>query len=191
MNDEFAKKQEVAIFAGGCFWCTEAIFRTLRGVKSVMPGYTGGRVRNPSYDDVATGQTGHAEAVKIEFDPAEISYNDLLTVFFNTHDPTSLNRQGSDVGTQYRSEIFYTTDGQKAAAESLIRELGEAGAYDKPIVTNVSPVQEFFPAEDYHREYYRTHAGEPYCDLVIAPKMEKLEKRFAELLAPQGIMNTK
>ena len=189
--DDFAKKQEVAIFSGGCFWCTEAVFRSLRGVKSVMPGYTGGTKKNPSYDDVATGRTGHAESVKIEFDPAEISYNDLLAVFFNMHDPTSLNKQGADVGTEYRSAIFYSTDGQKAAAESLIRELGDSKAYDKPIVTEVQPAGEFFPAEDVHRNYYENRRGDPYCELVIAPKLDKLQKRFAELLAPQGSMNSK
>jgi peptide-methionine (S)-S-oxide reductase len=183
MSDEFAKKHEVAVFAGGCFWCTEAIFRRLRGVKSVMSGYTGGTVKNPSYDQVATGRTGHAEAVKIEFDPHEISYSDLLTVFFNTHDPTSLNRQGNDVGTDYRSAIFFTSPVQEKAAHDAIQQLDAAKAYDKPIVTEVVPLGEFFPAEDYHRDYYEMNRGQPYCELVIAPKLEKFQKRFADLLA--------
>lgn len=174
---------ETAVFAGGCFWCTEAIFKSLRGVVSVMPGYTGGTLKNPSYDDVATGRTGHAESIKIEFNPTAISYNDLLTVFFNTHDPTSLDRQGNDVGTDYRSAIFYATPEQERVAREAIRELTEAGAYDKPIVTEVTPLGEFFPAEDYHRDYFTMNRGQPYCELIIAPKLEKFQKKFADLLA--------
>ena len=176
------KKHEMAVFAGGCFWCTEAIFRSLKGVVSAVPGYTGGTKEDPTYDEVATGETGHAESVKIVFDPAVISYGDLLTVFFNTHDPTSLNRQGGDVGTNYRSAIFYANPAQEGEARSVIRELSDAKAYDKPIVTEVASLGEFYPAEDYHREYYEHHKGDPYCELVIAPKMEKMQKRFAELL---------
>jgi peptide-methionine (S)-S-oxide reductase len=174
---------EKAVFAGGCFWCTEAIFKSLRGVASVMPGYTGGALKNPSYDDVATGRTGHAESIRIDFDPKLISYRDLLTVFFNTHDPTTLNMQGHDIGTEYRSAIFYATPEQEHVARDMIRELTEAGAYDKPIVTEVAPLGEFFPAEDYHRNYFATNRSQPYCELVIAPKLEKFQKRFADLLA--------
>ena len=176
------QRTETAVLAGGCFWCTEAIFKSLRGVTSVMPGYTGGTLKNPSYDQVATGRTGHAESVKIEFDPAVISYGDLLTVFFNTHDPTTLNRQGNDVGTDYRSAIFFATPEQEKAAHDTIAELDGAKAYDKPIVTEVVPLEEFFPAEDYHRDYYEMNRGQPYCELVIAPKLEKFQKRFADLL---------
>jgi peptide-methionine (S)-S-oxide reductase len=147
-----------------------------------MSGYTGGTLKNPSYDDVATGRTGHAESIKIEFDPQIISYKDLLTVFFNTHNPTTLNQQGSDVGTEYRSAIFFATSQQEQVARETIRELTEANAYDKPIVTEIVPLGEFFPAEDYHRNYYNLNRGQPYCELVIAPKMEKFQKRFAELV---------
>lgn len=177
-----ANTSEIAVFAGGCFWCTEAIFQSLKGVKSVMPGYTGGSLKNPTYEQVNTGKTGHAEAVKIEFDPSVISYEDLLTVFFNTHDPTSLNRQGADVGTDYRSAIFFSSPEQEERARGFIRELLEKKAYDKPIVTEVSPLGEFFPAEDYHRDYYKMNQGNPYCEIVIVPKLERLQKRFGELL---------
>ena len=172
----------IAVFANGCFWCTEAVFTSLEGVSSVVSGYTGGTVENPIYEQVSDGGTGHAEAIKIEFDPAVISYDDLLAVFFNTHDPTTRNRQGNDVGTQYRSAIFYGNEEQKTKAEALVRELNETKAYDKPIVTEVRPLGTFYPAENYHQGYYRNHADQPYCQLVIAPKLEKLEKRFAELL---------
>jgi peptide-methionine (S)-S-oxide reductase len=171
-----------AIFANGCFWCTEAVFSMLRGVKSVKPGYTGGTVKNATYEQVGNGNTGHAEAIKIVYDPAVISYDDLLAVFFNTHDPTTLNRQGNDIGTQYRSAIFYADEEQKTKAEALIKELNDTKAYAKPVVTEVSPLSEFFEAEDYHHEYYKNNKSAPYCQLVIAPKVEKLQKRFAELL---------
>lgn len=175
---------ETAVIANGCFWCTEAVFEMLRGVKSVMPGYTGGKMKNPDYDQVSTGQTGHAEAIKIEFDPSVISFKDLLVVFFNTHDPTTLNRQGADVGTQYRSGIFYTSAAQKETSQAVVKELTEAKAYDKPIVTEITPLVEFYPAEEYHREYYKSNPANPYCEIVIAPKLEKFQKRFAELLKP-------
>ncbi len=171
-----------AVFANGCFWCTEAVFTALKGVSSVVSGYTGGTVPNPSYEQVSGGQTGHAEAIKIEFDPAVISYEDLLTVFFFTHDPTTLNRQGADVGTQYRSAIFYVDDSQKVVADKFIQELRDNKAYDKDIVTEIHPLKEFYDAEYYHKEYYATHKDAPYCQLVITPKLEKLEKRFANLL---------
>ncbi len=174
---------ETAVFANGCFWCTEAVFSMLKGVKSVVPGYAGGVLADPTYEQVSEGNTGHAEAIKIEYDPAIISYDDLLAVFFNTHDPTTLNRQGNDVGTQYRSAIFYSNAGQKATAEALVKELNDSKAYDKPVVTEVCPLERFYEAEDYHHEYYKHNSDKPYCQLVIAPKLEKLQKKFARLLA--------
>lgn len=176
-------EKEIVVFAGGCFWCTEAVFQSLKGVTKVTPGYAGGDTKNPNYDQVSTGRTGHAEAIQIEFNPAIISLEDLLIVFFNTHDPTTVNRQGADVGTQYRSAIFYTTDSQKSAAEKVVQELTGAHAYEKPIVTEVKKLEIFYPAESYHMNYYRNNRANPYCELVIAPKMEKFEKKFAELLA--------
>jgi peptide-methionine (S)-S-oxide reductase len=171
-----------AVFANGCFWCTEAVFLSLKGVLSVVSGYTGGNVRNPTYEQVSSGSTGHAEAIKINYDSTVIPYDDLLTVFFNTHDPTTLNRQGNDVGTQYRSAIFYANEEQKQKAKNLIKELNNSKAYDKPVVTEVVPLGEFYKAENYHQDYYATHKDAPYCQLVIAPKLEKMQKRFAELL---------
>lgn len=173
---------EIAVFAGGCFWCTEALFKSLKSVISAIPGYTGGNTDNPSYEEVSGGKSGHAEAVKIEYDPSVISYEDLLSVFFNTHDPTELNRQGADVGPQYRSAIFYTSPEQKKTAENLIEELGRKEAYDKPVVTKVEPFKRFFEAEDYHKNYYESHKDAPYCQIVIAPKLEKLNERFTNLL---------
>jgi peptide-methionine (S)-S-oxide reductase len=173
---------QVAVFGGGCFWCTEAVFSTLKGVVSVIPGYSGGTVANPTYEQVSSGKTGHAEVIKIEFDPATIGFADLLTVFFNTHDPTTLNRQGNDAGTQYRSVIFYSNEDQKIAASKLVSELNSAKAYNDPIVTEVLPLGEFYEAEDYHQKYYETHKDAPYCEIIIAPKLEKLQKKFAELL---------
>ena len=173
---------EIAIFGGGCFWCTEALFKSLKGVVSVAPGYAGGSEADATYARVSEGNTGHAECIKIEFDSGKISYNDLLTVFFNTHDPTTLNRQGADVGTQYRSVIFYTTESQKSDAEKLIKELEEGKAYDKAIVTEVKPLEKFYEAEDYHKNYFESHPDQAYCQIVIAPKIEKLQKKFAELI---------
>jgi peptide-methionine (S)-S-oxide reductase len=173
---------ETAVFGGGCFWCTEAIFQSLKGVKSVMPGYTGGSNGKPTYEQVSSGNTGHAESIKIEFDPAIISYDDLLSVFFNTHDPTTMNRQGADVGTQYRSAIFYSIPEQKTKAEALIAELNAAHAYENPVVTEVLPLGDFYEAEEYHKDYYKNNSSAAYCQLVIAPKLEKLQKRFAKLL---------
>ncbi len=170
------------VFANGCFWCTEAVFTSLKGVSSVVSGYTGGTTDSPSYERVSGGNTGHAEAIKIEFDPQVITYEDLLAVFFNTHDPTTLNRQGNDVGTQYRSAIFYADEEQKVKAEGLIKELNDTKAYDKPVVTEVKPLVKFYPAENYHQGYYRNHSDQPYCQLVIAPKLEKLQKQFAALI---------
>ena len=154
----------------------------LNGVKSVISGYSGGETKDPTYEQVSVGNTGYAESLKIEYDPNIISYDDLLAVFFNTHDPTTLNRQGNDVGTQYRSAIFYADDEQKTKAESLIRELNDSHAYDKPVVTEVTPLAEFRQAEHYHHDYYKNNPTQPYCQLIIAPKLEKMQKRFAKLL---------
>lgn len=181
-NVSMSGQNEVAVFANGCFWCTEAVFGSLKGVTSVTSGYAGGSVHNPTYEQVSDGNTGHAECLKIEFDPTVISYDDLLAVFFFTHDPTTLNRQGNDVGTQYRSAIFYLNDSQKTKAESLIAELNSKGAYDKSIVTEVVALGDFYDAEAYHQQYYEKHASQPYCQIVIAPKLEKLQKQFDRLL---------
>lgn len=169
-----------AVFAGGCFWCLEAVFARLRGVKKVEPGYTGGCPPNPTYEQVCTGATGHAEAVRITYAPGEVSYRDLLEVFFAAHDPTTLNRQGADVGTQYRSAIFYSDEEQKAEAERYIRELGAGGGFTAPIVTELAPLGEFYPAEEYHREYFESHPEQAYCRAVIAPKVAKINKEFVE-----------
>lgn len=175
-------KTETAVFGGGCFWCTEALFKSLKGVVSVMPGYSGGTAEDATYSQVSNGDTNHAEVIKIEYDPKEISFGDLLAVFFNTHDPTTLNRQGADVGTQYRSVIFFTTDEQRNEAAKLIEELNTSKAYEKPVVTELAPFTSFFEAEDYHKNYYENNKEAPYCEIVIAPKLEKLEKKFAKLL---------
>jgi len=180
--DQIKGKTEIAVFGGGCFWCTEAVFELLDGVTSVMPGFAGGTVPNPTYAQVCSGRTGHAEVARIEFDPARTSYGDLLEVFFSTHDPTTLNRQGADVGTEYRSIILYASDAQKRAAEGYIAELTEAKVFDAPIVTEVQPLEAFYAAEDYHREYYRNNAYAPYCQFVIRPKLAKFHKRFGERL---------
>ena len=174
------KNLEVATLAAGCFWCTEAAYSIIKGVERIEPGYTGGTVPNPSYEDVSTGTTGHAEAAEIYFDPKIISYREILEIFFTIHDPTSLNRQGADVGTQYRSAIFYHDEQQKATAEQLIAELNKEGIWDKPIVTQVAPLKEFYKAETYHKDYFKKHPKEPYCQVVIAPKIAKLQRRFVD-----------
>jgi len=166
------------VFAGGCFWCTEAVFQMLRGVKSVTPGYAGGSAADPTYEEVSAGKTGHAEAVRVEYDPAAVSFRDLLTVFFATHDPTTPNRQGADVGTQYRSAIFYTDAQQRAEAEAFIRNLNESSELGAPIITEVSPLEAFYPAEEYHRDYYGRNKGQPYCQVVINPKLVKMQERL-------------
>ncbi|OGE80274.1 MAG: peptide-methionine (S)-S-oxide reductase [Candidatus Doudnabacteria bacterium RIFCSPHIGHO2_01_FULL_45_18] len=177
-------KPELAIFGGGCFWCTEAIFSRLRGVESVESGYTGGSLAKPTYEQVSMGNTGHVESIKIEFDPSAVKYSDLLNVFFATHDPTTLNRQGNDVGEQYRSAIFYTTPQQKKTAEEFIQKLADEETFDDPIVTAVSPLDKFWPAESYHQRYYEQNANKPYCQVVINPKLAKLRQKFAPLLKP-------
>ncbi len=173
---------EIATFGEGCFWCTEAIFQRVKGVVKVESGYSGGTVPNPTYEAVCTGKTGHAEVTQITFDPAVISYKELLKVFFKTHDPTSLNRQGNDEGTQYRSVIFYHNDEQKKLAEQVKHELDSAKIWDKPIVTEISPYKTFYKAEDYHQNYYNNNTNKPYCSFVITPKLEKFEKVFKDLL---------
>jgi peptide-methionine (S)-S-oxide reductase len=173
---------EVATLAGGCFWCLEAVYDELRGVLDVVSGYAGGQVARPTYVQVCTGTTGHAEAVQITFDPQEISYRDLLQIFFSIHDPTTLNRQGNDVGTQYRSAIFYHSPAQQAAASQMIAELGAAGLWPGPIVTQVVPFTEFYAAEDYHQEYFAQHPDQGYCQFVVAPKVAKFRKQHMERL---------
>ena len=175
-------QHEVAVFGGGCFWCTEAVFSMLKGVVSVAPGYSGGYVADPTYDQVSSGTTGHAEVIRFEYDPAIISYDDLLNVFFATHDPTTVDRQGNDVGPQYRSVIFYSTPIQKEAAEAFVAKLNASHQMGAPVVTTVEPLGAFYPAEDYHRQYYEHHKDQPYCQLVINPKLDKVREKFAELL---------
>jgi peptide-methionine (S)-S-oxide reductase len=172
------KNLEIATLAAGCFWCTEAAFSIIKGVERIEPGYTGGNITNPSYEQVSTGTTGHAEAAQIFFDPKVISFKEILEIFFTIHDPTSLNRQGADIGTQYRSAIFYHTPEQKATAEKLIDELTKEAIWDKPIVTTIEPLKVFYKAETYHKDYYKKHPKEPYCQAVIAPKIAKLQQRF-------------
>ena len=175
---------EQATLAGGCFWCLEAVYDQLRGVANVDSGYAGGRRPNPTYEQVCTGTTGHAEVVQITYDPEQITYGDLLDVFFTIHDPTTLNRQGADVGTQYRSAIFYHNDEQKRIAEEKIRELGDFKTWEDPIVTQVAPLTEFYPAEEYHRDYFERNPSQSYCSIVIAPKVAKARAHFLEKLKP-------
>src|SRR4051812_49354902 len=183
INAHSGEKTDTATFATGCFWCTEAIFEELNGVLKVTSGYSGGTVKNPSYKEVCTGETGHAECVQVVYEPEKISYDELLEVFFEVHDPTSLNRQGADVGTQYRSAIFYHNNEQKEKAEYYTNELNKSGAYNKPIVTEIAAVTKFYPAEDYHQEYYENNKNSnPYCSVVIRPKLEKFEKVFSKKL---------
>ncbi|MGE5363082.1 MAG: peptide-methionine (S)-S-oxide reductase MsrA [Bacteroidota bacterium] len=173
-------KYQTATFGAGCFWCTEAVFQRLKGVVKVESGYSGGNVPNPSYEAVCTGKTGHAEVCRITFDPSVISYREMLEVFWKTHDPTTLNRQGADTGTQYRSVIFYHNDEQRSVAEEYKKKLNEAGIWDNPIVTEISPFTKFYKAEDYHQNYYNNNQSQPYCSFVITPKLEKFEKVFSE-----------
>jgi len=176
------KQSDVATLAGGCFWCLEAVFDELKGVESVVSGYSGGHVSSPSYAQVCDGDTGHAEAVQVTFDPQVLSYKDLLTVFFTIHDPTTLNRQGNDVGTQYRSAIFYHNEEQKKIAEDCLREIGAAKIWDNPLVTELTPFDKFYIAEDYHQEYFRNNPFQGYCRVVIAPKVSKFRHNFADRL---------
>ncbi|WP_309609990.1 peptide-methionine (S)-S-oxide reductase MsrA [Flavobacterium sp.] len=179
---EAEKNSEIAIFAGGCFWCTEAVFLQLEGVESVFPGYIGGKEANPTYEEVCSGYSGHAEAVKIVFDPKKINFEDLIEVFFATHDPTTINRQGADVGSQYRSEIFYTTENQMIKAKSYIENLNNQNTFGKKVVTKISSATQFFVAENYHQNYYNQNKDKSYCSYMITPKIEKVKKEFKEKL---------
>jgi peptide-methionine (S)-S-oxide reductase len=180
MNEK--TQYDTATFGEGCFWCSEAIFSELKGVKKVVSGYSGGSVKNPSYREVCSGTTGHAECVQVIYDPKVISYPELLKVFWQTHDPTTLNRQGHDVGTQYRSVIFYHSEKQKELAEAYKQKLDRAGIWPHPIVTEITKFKAFYPAEDYHQEYYENNSSQPYCRLVITPKLEKFRKVFKDQL---------
>ncbi len=175
-------KTELATFGGGCFWCTEAVFLGLRGVNKVVSGYTGGKSPNPTYKEVCTGLTGHAEVIQIEFDPQQIAFEQLLDVFFHTHDPTTKNRQGGDVGTQYRSSVFFHNAEQKESAMKVIAELDKSGDFDDPIVTTIEEMKKFYSAEDYHQDYFNQNKEQGYCAAVIAPKVSKFQKRYKELL---------
>ncbi|MFV8340821.1 peptide-methionine (S)-S-oxide reductase MsrA [Flavobacterium sp. XS2P39] len=179
---EIEKGMEVATFAGGCFWCTEAVFLELNGLQRVVSGYIGGETINPTYKDICNGDTGHAEAIQIAFDPNKISYGELLEIFFATHDPTTLNRQGNDIGTQYRSEIFYNNENQKDVAEAYIALMTRENTFEEPIVTQISAAAIFYEAEDYHQNYYNQNKLQGYCSYVITPKVEKLKKIFKDKL---------
>jgi peptide-methionine (S)-S-oxide reductase len=176
------KELQTATLAGGCFWCLEAVYDELRGVQDVVSGYSGGHVRNPSYGEVCDGTTGHAEVVQVKFDPEVVSFRDLLKVFFTVHDPTTLNRQGADIGTQYRSAIFYHSDAQKKIAEEVIQEISNEGLWKHKIVTEVTPFKDFYPAESYHQEYYANNPYQGYCRVVIAPKVAKFRSLYMDQL---------
>ena len=178
------QSRELATLGGGCFWCLEAVYKELRGVERVVSGYAGGHVENPTYGQVCEGTTGHAEVVQLTFDPAAVSYRELLEVFFTIHDPTTLNRQGGDVGTQYRSAVFYHTPEQKDEAERVITEMSVNGVWPSPIVTEVAPLEKFYPAEDYHQHYYARNPGQGYCRVVIAPKVSKFRQKYLSRLRP-------
>jgi len=179
-------KLETATFGEGCFWCSEAVFQRLRGVKSVVSGYSGGKVDNPTYEQVCNGNTGHAEVIQITYDPKEISFDELLKVFWQTHDPTTPNQQGHDVGTQYRSAIFYHNDDQRRIAEQYKQQLEKSGTFKKPIVTEISPFKTFYPAEKYHQNYFNANPSQRYCEFVIRPKVEKFNKEFKDLLKQES-----
>ena len=183
-KNQETKKLETATLASGCFWCTEAVFKIVRGVERIDPGYTGGTVPNPTYEDVSTGRTGHVEAVQLAFDPSVISFKEILEIFFATHDPTTMNRQGPDMGTQYNSVIYYHDDAQKATALALIDELTKEEIWDKPIVTKVVAATTFYVAETYHRDYYEKHPESAYCQQVITPKIVKLQQKYYSKLKP-------
>lgn len=176
------KELKIAIFAGGCFWCTEAVFQRLKGVEKVLSGYTGGSIKNPGYREICTGRTGHAEAIQVYFNPDDILYKELLEVFFATHDPTTLNRQGNDKGTQYRSAVFYNNKEQKTIAEEYIKSLEDKRVFENPIVTEITEATVFYPAEEEHQEYYNQNQNQLYCQLVISPKVQKLNNYFKEKL---------
>jgi peptide-methionine (S)-S-oxide reductase len=184
-NKRMEQKLEVATLGAGCFWCVEAIYQRLEGVEKVESGYSGGTAKNPTYEQVTTGRTGHAEVIQVTFDPAKLSYKELLEVFFKTHDPTTLNKQGADVGTQYRSTIFYHSSEQKAAAEQVKNETDAAKIWDDPIVTEIAPFVAFYKAEEYHQDYYNQNSYQPYCMMVINPKLSKFKKEFGSKLKKQ------
>jgi peptide-methionine (S)-S-oxide reductase len=181
-RSEDVSRAEIATLGGGCFWCLEAVFDELRGVQEVISGYSGGTVPDPTYEQVCTGTTDHAEVVQVTFDPEDVSFREILEVYYSIHDPTTLNRQGADVGTQYRSVIFYHTPEQKRVAEEVIAQLDEAGVWDDPIVTEVTPASAFYAAEDYHQEYFRRNQSQPYCQIVVAPKVAKFRKQHLDKL---------
>jgi peptide-methionine (S)-S-oxide reductase len=178
MSQRQSKNKEMATLAGGCFWCLEAIFKEVKGIEKAMSGYSGGTTVDPSYNEVCSGTTGHAESVQITFDPSIISFNEILSIFFTVHDPTTLNRQGPDIGTQYRSAIFYHNEEQRTIAEQLIRDLNSSNGWGAPIVTEVKPFQKFYPAEEYHQSYYERNPEKAYCSVVIAPKLAKFRKQY-------------
>jgi peptide-methionine (S)-S-oxide reductase len=177
-NNSSDNNVETATLANGCFWCSEAVFQRLKGVKSIVPGYAGGTLKNPSYQQVCTGKTGHTESIQIKFDPNVISFEKILDIFWHTHDPTTLNRQGNDVGTQYRSAVFYHDENQKKIAEDSKKDLSQKGIYKDPIVTEITPFTNFYVAENYHKNYYQNHSSEPYCSFVINPKIDKLFEQY-------------
>ncbi|HLE14753.1 MAG TPA: peptide-methionine (S)-S-oxide reductase MsrA [Anaerolineales bacterium] len=181
------EKRQVATLAGGCFWCIEAVFNDLEGVESAISGYAGGSIPNPSYRQVCTGTTGHAEAVQVTFDPQKLSYQELLEIFFTIHDPTTLDRQGADVGTQYRSAIFYHDQEQRAIAEQVMDAIEAASIWDAPLVTELAPLDRFYLAEDYHQEYFKRNPNQPYCSVVIAPKVVKFRKYYADRLKKEAV----
>lgn len=170
------------ILGGGCFWCVEAVFQLFDGIEDLMPGYAGGSTPNPSYREVCSGSTGHAEVVRVSFDPEKLSLENVLTLFFHAHDPTTLNRQGNDVGTQYRSAIYYQNEEDKAVIDKIIDQVEENEVWNRPIVTEVAPLDTFYPAEDYHKNYFKEHPNQPYCNAVIGPKVQKMKKKFSHLL---------
>ena len=180
--NETNKNLEIATLGTGCFWCTEAVFQQLQGVEKVTSGYSGGHVEKPTYKEVCNGTTGHAECLNIEYDASKISFEELLEVFWKTHDPTTLNRQGNDIGTQYRSVVFYHNEAQKTITENQIAALDKSGAWNNPIVTTLEPFVQFYPAEDYHQDYFSNNGGNPYCQMVVRPKVEKFEKVFKDKL---------
>ncbi len=183
------EKIEKAVFGGGCFWCTEAVFKMLKGVKKVLPGYAGGSAEDATYEKVSSGKTGHAEVTYVEYDPEQISYKDLLTIFFASHDPTTVNRQGNDIGPQYRSVIFYTTPEQKEEAEKFIQQINSSNSEGAPAVTELEPLDKFYEAENYHHDYFADHPEAPYCQLIINPKLEKVQKQFSELISKSNERN--
>jgi peptide-methionine (S)-S-oxide reductase len=184
MDQTNTNQTQTATLAGGCFWCLEAVFDNLQGITDVVSGYSGGHLPDPSYHQVTSGRTGHAEVVQLTFDPDQISFQEILEVFFTIHDPTTLNRQGADVGTQYRSAIFYHSEEQQQIAEQVIADLEKQKIWGNPIVTQVAPFEVFYPAEDYHQEYFANNPYQPYCQMVVAPKVAKFRKKFAERLRP-------